>query len=355
MKNHSNEPQNIQLPPVIFGTSSLGNLYQAISDESKKEIISECIQNARGIPMFDTAGKYGAGLALEVLGTYLEELKVDPSEVIISNKLGWYQTELKTTGPTFEQDVWVNLKNDAIQKISYSGILECFEQGNEFLGKYNSQIVSVHDPDEYLAALEDPMEREKRYNDILDAYKALLELKAQGKVASVGIGSKDWKVIQRICNDVELDWVMIANSLTIHSHPPALIKFIAELKEKNISVINSAVFNGGFLIGSDHYNYKKINKNTTKGQDLYLWRYKFYAICKKFGVEPAQACFDFGFNVPGVKAIALNTSKPENIKINVEMAEKKVPNGFWEAMYAAQLINLPIEILYKNENASTDL
>jgi D-threo-aldose 1-dehydrogenase len=355
LKAHSNKPQNSQIPSVIFGTSSLGNLYQAISNDSKKEIIQQCIQNAKGRPMFDTAGKYGAGLALEVLGTYLEELKVDPSTVIISNKLGWYQTELKTTGPSFEQDVWVNLKNDAIQKISYQGILECFEQGNKLLGKYNAQMVSVHDPDEYLAALEDPIERERRYLDILDAYRALLELKAQGKVASVGIGSKDWKVIQRICNDVELDWVMIANSLTIHSHPPALIKFIAELKERNITVINSAVFNGGFLIGSDHYNYKKINKNTTKGQDLYLWRYKFYAICKKFDVEPAQACFDFGFNVPGVKAIALNTSKPENIKINVEMAEKKVPNGFWEAMYAAQLINLPIDILYKNENASTDL
>lgn len=354
MKKHFNE-QKIHIPSVIFGTSSLGNLYQAISDESKQEIIRQCIQNVKGSLMFDTAGKYGAGLALEVLGTCLENLQVDPADVIISNKLGWYQKELETSEPTFEQDVWVNLKNDAIQKISYSGILECFEQGNKLLGNYRAQMVSVHDPDEYLAALEDPMEREKRYLDILDAYKALLELKAQGKVASVGIGSKDWKVIQRICADVQLDWVMIANSLTIHSHPPALIQFIAELKERNISVINSAVFNGGFLIGSDHYNYKKINKNTTKGQELYLWRYKFFALCKKFDVDPAQACFDFGFNVPGVEAIALNTSKPENIKINVEMAEKKVPAAFWTAMYAAQLINLPIEALYKNENESTDL
>ena len=45
---------------------------------------------------------------------------------------------------------WVNLKNDAVQDISHSGIKDCFEQGNELLGKYDSRLASVHDPDEYL-------------------------------------------------------------------------------------------------------------------------------------------------------------------------------------------------------------
>ena len=44
-----------------------------------------------------------------------------------------------------------DLKHDAIQKISYEGMMECFEQGNELLGGYVPQMVSVHDPDEYLA------------------------------------------------------------------------------------------------------------------------------------------------------------------------------------------------------------
>ena len=117
-------------------------------------------------------------------------------------------------------------------------------------------------------------------------------------------------------------------------------------------MINSAVFNGGFLIGSDYYNYQKVNTNTTKGNALYLWRYRFYAICRKFDVDPAQACFDFGFNVPGVTAIALNTTKPEKIKVNIAMAEKKVPSEFWREMYNARLIDLPINFIYKNENTN---
>ena len=140
-----------QLPPVIFGTSGLGNLYEAIPFETKLEIIKQSVLHSHGTPMFDTAGKYGAGLALEVLGKCLKALDVPKEGVIISNKLGWYQTELKTAEPTFEKGIWREMKNDAVQKISYKGILECFEQGNELLGAYDSQMASIHDPDEYLA------------------------------------------------------------------------------------------------------------------------------------------------------------------------------------------------------------
>lgn len=53
-----------------------------------------------------------------------------------------------------EPGTWDNLKYDAVQKISYHGILECWEQGCELLGgTYKPEIVSVHDPDEYLDAV----------------------------------------------------------------------------------------------------------------------------------------------------------------------------------------------------------
>ena len=63
--------------------------------------------------VFDSAGKYGAGLALEELGRCLGELKVDPDKVLISNKLAWKRVPLKTPEPTFEPGAWVNLKHSA--------------------------------------------------------------------------------------------------------------------------------------------------------------------------------------------------------------------------------------------------
>ena len=95
---------------------------------------------------------------------------------------------------------------------------------------------------------------------------------------------------------------MIANSLTLHSHPKALITFIGELHKKGVCIINSAVFNGGFLIGSNFYNYKEVDRNTTEGKALYQWRDDFFVLCKQFAIQPAEACFNFGFNVPGEQA-----------------------------------------------------
>jgi len=106
----------IQLPPVIFGTSCLGNLYEALPYQTKLSIVKECIIHSPGIPIFDTAGKYGAGLSLEILGKCLNDLNVAPEKVIISNKLAWYRTELTTDEPQFEKGVWKDLTHDAVQR-----------------------------------------------------------------------------------------------------------------------------------------------------------------------------------------------------------------------------------------------
>ncbi|MEO6685046.1 MAG: aldo/keto reductase, partial [Dyadobacter sp.] len=252
----------IQLPPVIFGTSCLGNIYYATSYEEKQAIVKACVENSPGKAVFDSAGKYGAGLALQSLGKCLDALNVDPENVLISNKLGWYQVPLTTPEPTFEPGIWKELTHDAVQKISYEGILACFYQGNDLLGPYTSQLASVHDPDEYLARARNKDEENALYLDILDAYKALAELKASGKILGIGVGAKQWQVIERISKDVKLDWVMIANSLTLHDHPQPLLDFTRKLWKQGVRVINSAVFNGGFLIGSDYYNYRMVDKQT---------------------------------------------------------------------------------------------
>ena len=328
---------NMSLPQVIFGTSGLGNLFVALDDQAKLDIIKECVRLSNGKVVFDSAGKYGAGLALEILGKCLRQLNVHPDNVIISNKLAWVQTELKTEEPTFEPGVWKNLKHDAVQKIGYDGIMECFEQGNELLGGYIPQMISVHDPDEYLATANNYQHSQKLYEDILDAYEALYELKRQGKVQAIGVGAKDWKVVKRIAGDVQLDWVMIANSMTIKTHPQELLDFILKMESQGVHVINSAVFHSGFLVGSDYFDYQLIKPGTPQTDALFKWREAFFEVCSQFNVKPAQACVQFSLNVPGVKSIALNTTEVNRVKENLEMASVEVPVEFWKELQARGL------------------
>jgi D-threo-aldose 1-dehydrogenase len=330
----------LDLPRVIFGTSGLGNLFVALEDQVKLDIINECVRLSNGKVVFDSAGKYGAGLALETLGKCLKQLNVHPDNVVISNKLAWVQTQLKTVEPTFEPGVWKNLKHDAVQKISYDGIIECFEQGNKLLNGYNPQMVSVHDPDEYLSTAQDYQQSQKLYEDILDAYEALYDLKRQGKVRAIGVGAKDWKTVKRIAGDVELDWVMIANSMTIKTHPQELLDFISKMESKGVYVINSAVFHSGFLVGSNYFDYRVVEKGNPENDALFKWREEFFEVCTRYKVKPAHACVQFSLNVPGVKSIALNTTDVKRVKENLEMANTELPVEFWEALQSKGLIEV---------------
>lgn len=332
----------LELPAVIFGTSGLGNLFVALDDAVKLNIVRECVRYSNRKVVFDSAGKYGAGLALESLGKCLKRLDVHPDQVIISNKLGWVRTELKTEEPTFEPGVWKDLNYDAVQKISYDGILECFEQGNELLGGYHPQLVSVHDPDEYLAAAKDEAHAEQLYKDILDAYRALYDLKRQGKVQAIGVGAKDWRTVKRIAGDVDLDWVMIANSMTIKSHPCELLEFIREMNRKGVYVINSAVFHSGFLVGSDYFDYQLVTPGSPRGDALFQWREAFFEACRQFGVRPAEACVQFAFRVPGVKSIALNTTSAKRVKENMDLVHVEIPTAFWKALNARHLLSVDV-------------
>ncbi|NJO91777.1 MAG: aldo/keto reductase, partial [Chloroflexia bacterium] len=271
-------------------------------------------------------------------GKCLHQLDVNPDDILISNKLGWVRKQLTTSEPTFEPGVWHNLKFDAEQKIGYDGILECWDQGNELLGgRYIPQLLSVHDPDEYLALANDEQAEGKLLNNILDAYQALSDLKKQGKAKAIGVGAKNWRTIELISRHVKLDWVMLANSYTIMNHPPELLKFIEALNKKHIKIINSAVFHGGFLTGSSYFDYKPVNIESHPS--LFHWREEFNTICKKHDIKPSDACISFGMSGPGVIAISLNTSNPERIKDNVNSVLTKLPREFYIDMVNAGLIS----------------
>ena len=347
--------KDMNLPEIIFGTSGLGNLFVALPEEEKLNIVNDCIQLSNGKPVFDSAGKYGAGLALETLGKCLKQLNIPEEDVIISNKLGWIRTELRTKEPVFEPGIWRDLKHDAIQQISYDGIIECFEQGNELLNGYTPQLVSVHDPDEYMALAKDERDTYSLYNDILDAYEALFDLKQQGKVQAIGVGSKDWKVIKRIAADVQLDWIMIANSMTIKTHPQELLDFIVEMEKKGVYVINSAVFHSGFLVGGNYFDYKLINPGTPQPDALLQWRKTFFETCNEFKIKPAEASAQFALRVPGVKSIALSTTHAHRVKENLELIQADIPAQFWQALKAKGLISVNYEQWFIERNSFYNL
>ena len=324
----------LRVPPIVFGCSALGNLYQVIPDVAKLEIVSEWFEHVAPPVFIDTAGKYGAGLALEVLGQSLAKFEIPPGDVLISSKLGWKRAPLTTPEPTFEPGVWIDIEHDAVQRISYDGILECWEESCRLLGDaYKPQLVSVHDPDEYLAAAalarRSPAPLRRRRRCVPRARGA----EAARRSAGVGVGAKDWRVIQEIADGRRAR----LGDARQQPHRDAASAGAARVRRaaggtRTSAIINSAVFHAGFLVGGKYFDYRVVRPENDADRPLFAWRKSFVALCEAHGISPMHACVQFGLSVPGVVAVALNTSHADRIRENVAAVVTPVPPQFWASL-----------------------
>jgi len=329
----------LTMPRVVFGATCLGNLFVAMNDEQKRELVREWFSQIPKPVAIDTAGKYGAGLSLEVLGRELATLDIKPDDVVISNKLAWRRIPLQGPEPTFEPGVWAELKHDAAQDISHDGILRCHEDGCRMLGDFTPKLVSVHDPDEYLAAATSSGDRNHRLDNICEAYRALEDLRDAGQVAGVGVGAKNWQTIRELDGHCRFDWVMMANSFTVMHHPPALLEFIASLQSRNIALINSAVTHGGFLVGGKFLDYREINPTDQDDSKRLEWRRKFTEVCQQFNASPYHVAVAFGVSHPAVNCVALSTSQPDRVGSMVSSVTKKPTPAIWDELRTRGLID----------------
>ena len=339
----ASSPGEFSLPPIIFGSSALGNLYEALPGEVKRRIVAEWFRSTDSV-CIDTAGKYGAGLALEEIGDGLRALGISPDTFLLSNKLGWKRVPLEPGTPELEHGVWKEIDHSAVPAIGYDDILACWEQGNALLGApYTADLVAVHDPDEYLSAATSEEEGEARMNDIIDAYRALRELCDRGEVRGVGIGAKDWRVIKTLTDRITVDWVMLAGSLTVYSHPREVLDMVTSLTARGVTVVNSAVFHSGFLVGGAYFDYMPARE--ADFPEHHAWRRRFFETCERFDVAPVHACVEFGTAPRGVESVALNTTKPSRVAENVTAAHARAPKAFWDTLARDGLINVTPEEL----------
>lgn len=335
---------DLRIPPLVFGATTLGNLFRQVPDADKSAIVEGWLQSGLSPVMIDSAGKYGAGLSLEVIGRELQRLGVTPGQVLISNKLAWRRVPLTGPEPTFEPGAWFDLEHDAVQDISYDGIMRCWEEGNQLLGNYPAQVVSVHDPDEYLAAASSTSDRSRRLDDIVAAYRGLHELKAAGIVSAVGVGAKNWKAIEELDKHCDLDWVMFANSFTIMSHPPELLRFMDSLAARSIGIINSALFHGGFLLGGSFFDYRAVDPANPRDAQRIAWREKLQSTCRELEVSLFDVGVAFGRAHPGVLAVALSSSRADRIAEHVHAVTKQLPAEVWQVLKDRGLINQELQL-----------
>jgi len=151
-------------------------------------------------------------------------------------------------------------------------------------------------------------------------------------VTAVGIGAKDWRVIRELWNaGIRFDWAMFACAPTLLVHPPELLDFVKHLKDAGVTLIDSAVFNGGFLMGSNMLDYREADP--ARDAAAFAFRDRYLALCRFHSLDPAAVAVEYAFRL-GFDSVALNTSKPQRVADNAAYGTHRSPEAFWSEINA---------------------
>ena len=310
----------LRVPPIMFGTSALGNVRRVIPEQTKLEICGEWFRHVSPPVFVDTSHQDGNGLALEALARAFQRLDVSPEEAILASRISCNEG-----------------------RFGHDSIRASWDETCRLLcGNHRPQLIAIESPDEFLAAAQTPTDRAQRFQDILEAYRALEGLKATHHVAGIGIAAKDWQVVREIDAAVRLDWVMLVGCFTIMRHPPEVLEFMASLAARQIPMINAGIFHGDFLVGGSSFDSRALTPENPADRSLFAWRKAFAALCHGHGITLAHACIQFALSAPAVAAVAINTSHPDRIAENADSAIAKAPDAFWASMKEEGLLGLPI-------------
>ncbi|MBN9000003.1 MAG: aldo/keto reductase, partial [Rhizobiales bacterium] len=199
---------DLEVTTISFGCAGIGNLYRAVSRDDAEATLAMAWD--AGIRYFDTAPRYGHGLAERRLGDFLRD-KPDGSYVV-STKVGRLQR------PVPESEVpdygFVDpLPFRADYDYSYDGVMRSLEDSLQRLGLNKVEILFVHDIGVLTHGAE---ENARHFRDLMDGgMKALDELKRDGVIKAFGLGVNEVQICLDTMVRTPIDCILLAGRYTL--------------------------------------------------------------------------------------------------------------------------------------------
>lgn len=319
MRSRDLSGTGLRLSELSFGAASLGNLFRVTTDEESNEAVRVAWE--RGIRYFDTAPHYGLGLSERRLGAALEHFARD--EVVISTKVGRLLVPNPT--PTERDDNIFEVPGDLVRQWDFSrdGILRSVEGSLERLRTDHVDVLYLHDPD--LSGIEGAAE--------LGA-KTLIELRDQGVVRAVGIGSNSSAAVTELFERTDIDVAMIAGRYTLLEQHGADELFEAAGER---SVVAVGIFNSGLLAtprpaDDARYDYAE------PPVELIARANALADVAERHGVTLPQAAIAFPLRNPLVSSVAIGMRSAEQVIRNADLYERPVPEALWQELATSGLL-----------------
>lgn len=310
----------LTLSEIGFGTSSLGGLYRAVSQDQADQVL-EAVWQA-GIRYFDTAPFYGFGLAEQRLGSFLANKASD--SFVVSTKVGRI---LEPVAPSQIPDFgFVNpLPNEPIFDYSYDGILRSYEQSCQYLQDTPIDILYIHDIG---TMTHGHAQNEKYINDLRrGGFKALHSLKSSGAIKAIGLGVNEVAICQELMREVDLDIILLAGRYTLLDRS-AEAELIAECAQKHIDLVIGGVFNSGILAtgvtDTAYFDYQPASEQICKKVR------QLDAACQSKNIPLAAASLQFPLNSSQVSSVLIGTGKVSSLRRSLDLLQVNIPDCLWD-------------------------
>jgi D-threo-aldose 1-dehydrogenase len=295
---------DLQLTRLGMGTVPLGGKYQTMSTGQAVETIRAALHV--GINWFDTAPRYGFGLAERRLGMALAGVPRD--SYVLATKVGWRIAPDGTKAPDFSRE-----------GVEYS-IAESLER----LSTGRIDIVHIPDPDEHYRAAVD------------EVFPVLAALRAQGIIHAISVGMNQWQMLTDFARDTDVDCFLLAGRYTLLEQG-ALETFFPLCQQKQIGLVLGGVYNSGILASGARpgalYNY------APAPPDMVQRVRRIEAICGRHGVPLYVAALQFPLAHPAVTSIVVGAGAAAEVQANVIALDRAIPTDLWAELRAEGLLH----------------
>jgi D-threo-aldose 1-dehydrogenase len=309
--------------PLGCGTADLGNLYQPMTDEHAWQVLEaawDC-----GIRYFDTAPHYGLGLSERRLGAFLATRPRD--EFVLSTKVGRLLRPSPGTADRLDDAhrFAVPAAWERVWDFSRDGIRRSLAESLERMGLDRVDVLYLHDPEEHDLG-----------PALATGIPAVAELRDEGAVRAVGVGSKSVAALTAAARSGALDLVMVAGRLTLLEQP-ALDELVPECAARGVGIVAAAVFNSGLLASSRpgaiaRYEYADAPAEVLDRAEALA------AECAHHGVELPAAALQYPLRVPAVRSVVVGAASAAQVRENAARMAAPVPGELWRALATAGLV-----------------
>lgn len=299
-----------------LGLAPIAGLFESVSAAQASATIERAWR--LGIRLFDTAPQYGFGESERRAGAALRKRPRD--EYVLCTKAG----RLLVPHGDQQQDIWADLPDDVAPTFDFSadGIRRSIRSSQDRLGIERLDVVHLHDPEEH-------------YDQAVGvAHKTLSELKANGEIGAVSVGTNRADYAARYVKDAPFDTIMLAGRYTLLDQS-ALDEALPECQRKGVGVLAAGVFNSGILADphtKPTFDYRPAPRELVERAQAIA------AICGRHRVTLTAAAIQFPLAHPAVNAVVVGARSPDEVDTAIAAFNTDIPPALWDELKSGDLL-----------------